>query len=249
MNIDTVYQQLREMKMSRMAERLAERLANGDHRELSHEEFIALLVEDEHLSRQQKRLERMVGRAGFKPEQPSMEEIIFSPARGIAKKDLVSFSTPKWIKEALNVILSGPTGCGKSFVAQAIALQACRMGFVSRCLRYPLLFEEVNAARGTGQYLKFLKTMSKIDVLVLDDFLMQEISVQDLSPLMDVIEQKQQTGSIIITTQYPIAKWHHRMPDPTMADAICDRLVSTAYKFNLKGDQSMRGSKLKSQQI
>ncbi len=77
--------------------------------------------------------------------------------------------------------------------------------------------------------------------------LMQEVSVPDLSPLMDVIEEKQQTGSIIITTQYPIAKWHHRMPDPTMADAICDRLVSTAYKFNLKGDQSMRGSKLKSQ--
>ena len=121
------------------------------------------------------------------------------------------------------------------------------MGFAARYLRYPLLFEEVNAARGTGQYLKFLKTMAKTQVLILDDFLMQEVSVPDLSPLMDVIEEKQQTGSIIITTQYPIAKWHHRMPDPTMADAICDRLVSTAYKFNLKGDQSMRGSKLKSQ--
>jgi len=247
MNIDMVCQQLREMRMSRMASQLHERLANGEQRELAPEEFLALLVEDEYLSRRQKRLDRMVGKAGFKPERPSMEDISYTPTRGLAKKDLVVFTTPKWISDAINVIFTGPTGCGKSFIAQAIAHQACRMGFAARYLRYPLLFEEVNAARGTGQYLKFLKTMAKTQVLILDDFLMQEVSVPDLSPLMDVIEEKQQTGSIIITTQYPIAKWHHRMPDPTMADAICDRLVSTAYKFNLKGDQSMRGSKLKSQ--
>jgi DNA replication protein DnaC len=246
MNIDTVCQQLREMRLTRMASQLRDRLANGQQRDLSPEEFIALLVEDEYLARRQKRLDRMVGKAGFKPERPCMEDIIHSPARGLDKKELTAFSTPKWITEAINVILTGPTGCGKSFIAQAIAQQACRMGFTARCLRYSMLFEEVNAARGTGQYLKFLKTMAKTNVLLLDDFLMQEVSVQDLSPLMDVIEEKQQTGSIIITTQYPIAKWHHRMPDPTMADAICDRLVSTAYKFNLKGDQSMRVSKSKS---
>jgi len=247
MNIDMTCQQLREMRLTRMAAQLHDRLANGEQRELSPEEFVALLVEDEYLSRRQKRLDRIVSHAGFKPERPSMEDIIYSPTRGFDKKDLTTFSTPRWISEAVNVILTGPTGCGKSFIAQAIALQACRMGFVTRVLRYPLLFEEVNAARGTGQYLKFLKTMAKTNVLLLDDFLMQEVAVQDLSPLMDVIEEKQQTGSIIVTTQYPIAKWHHRMPDPTMADAICDRLASAAYKFNLKGDQSMRGCKLKSQ--
>jgi DNA replication protein DnaC len=247
MNIDTTCQQLREMRMSRMASQLQQRLANAEQRELAPEEFLALLVEDEYLSRRQKRLDRMVGKAGFKPERPSMEDITYSPARGLDKKDLLVFTSPRWLSDALNVILTGPTGCGKSFIAQAIALQACRMGFAASYIRYPLLFEQVNAARGTGQYLKFLKTMTKTQVIILDDFLMQEVSIQDLSPLMDVIEEKQQTGSIIVTTQYPIAQWHHRMPDPTMADAICDRLTSAAYKFNLKGDQSMRGSRLKSQ--
>ena len=91
--------------------------------------------------------------------------------------------------------------------------------------------------------------MAKTRVLILDDFLMQEVATSDLTALMDIIEEKQQTGSVIITTQYPIAKWHHRMPDPTMADAICDRLVSTAYKITMKGEKSMRGKNAKSQVI
>lgn len=121
------------------------------------------------------------------------------------------------------------------------------MGFTTRYQRYTLLFEEINAAKGTGQYLKFLKTMSNTKILIIDDFLMQEVTVRDLTPLMDIIEEKQQTGSIVITTQYPIAKWHHRMPDPTKADAICDRLTSRAYNFNMKGEQSMRINHQKSQ--
>jgi DNA replication protein DnaC len=246
MNIDNVCQQLKEMHMSRMAEQLRERLSNGDHKDLSHEEFVALLVEDEYLSRKQRHLNRLVAKAGFKPEKPAIEDIMHSEARGISQKDILQFTTAKWITEARNIILTGPTGCGKSFIAQAIALQACRLGFSTRCIRYSLVFEEVNAARGTGQYLKFLKNITTTKVLIVDDFLMQEVSTQDLSPLMDIIEAKQQTGSIIITTQYPIVKWHHRMPDPTMADAICDRLTSTAYKFNLKGEHSMRGKNQKS---
>jgi DNA replication protein DnaC len=246
MNIDNICQQLKELHMSRMAEQLRERLSNGDHKDLSHEEFVALLVEDEYLSRKQRRLNRLIAKADFKPEKPAIEDIIHSEARGISQKDITQFTTAKWITEARNIILTGPTGCGKSFIAQAIALQACRLGFSTRCIRYSLIFEEVNAARGTGQYLKFLKNITTTKVLIVDDFLMQEVSTQDLSPLMDIIEAKQQTGSIIITTQYPIVKWHHRMPDPTMADAICDRLTSTAYKFNLKGEQSMRGKNQKS---
>jgi DNA replication protein DnaC len=232
------------MRLTHMAQQLQDRLANNDQLDLSHEQFIALLVEDEYLHRRQKRLERIVNRAGFKPEQPAMEDITYSGNRGILKKDFIQFNTPKWITNAQNIIFTGPTGCGKSFLAQAIALQACRMGFTSRYIRYTMLFEEINVARGTGFYLKFLKKMSATKVLIIDDFVMQEVSSQDLSSLMDIIEEKQQTGSIIITTQYPIAKWHHRMSDPTIADAICDRLVANAYKFNLKGDNgSMRNKK------
>jgi DNA replication protein DnaC len=241
MNSDTVYQQLREMKLSHMAAQLQQRLANGDNRDLSHEQFIAMLVEDEYLHRRQNRLNRMIARAGFKPEQPAVEHITYGGSRGLQKQDFAVFSSPRWIDDAHNVIFTGPTGCGKSFLAQALALQACRMGYPSRYIRYTMLCEEINAARGTGLYLKFLKKMAKTKILIIDDFVMQEVAAHDLSSIMDVIEEKQQTGSIIITTQYPIAKWHHRMPDPTVADAICDRLTANAYIFNLKGgDTSMR---------
>ncbi|NLW33064.1 MAG: ATP-binding protein [Fibrobacter sp.] len=247
MNIDTVCKQLQELHMATMAEQLQQRLANGDHKSLSHEEFIALLVEDEYLAKKQKRMDRIVCKAGFKPEKPAIEDIIHSDARGISHKDILQFTNGKWIEDARNIILTGPTGCGKSFIAQAIALQACRMGYITRYLRYTMLFEEIAAAKGTGQYLKLLKSLSSTRVLIIDDFLMHEVTVKDLTPLMEIIEEKQQTGSIIITTQYPIVKWHHRMPDPTMADAICDRLTSNAYKFNMKGEQSMRIKTKKSQ--
>jgi DNA replication protein DnaC len=239
MNIEKTYEQLKEMNLSRMAEALKDRLHNGDHIDLSHEQFIALLVEDEHVARKQRRLQRMIAQARFKPELPSLEDIVYNSARGFDKKGVMQFSTLQWIENAHNIIFTGPTGSGKSFLAQAIAFQACRLGVTALNIRYNILFEEINAARGTGMYLKYLKKLSKVKVLIIDDFLMYDTSAMELSALMDVIEEKQQLGSIIITTQYPVAHWHKKMPDPTIGDAICDRLVHTAYKFNLKGE-SMR---------
>jgi DNA replication protein DnaC len=242
MNIETTYEQLKQMNLSRMAETLKDRLHNGDNIDLSHEQFIALLVEDEYIARKKRRLQKMISQAGFKPELPSLEEITYDTARGFEKKDIMQFSTLQWIENAQNIILTGPTGCGKSFLAQAIALQACRLGTSALNMRYNMLIEEINAARGTGMYLRYLKKIAKVKVLIIDDFLMHDTTTIELSSLMDIIEEKQQLGSIIITTQYPIIHWHKKMPDPTIADGICDRLVHTAYKFNLKGE-SMRKKK------
>lgn len=239
MNIEKTCEQLKEMNLSRMAEALKDRLNNGDHIDLSHEQFIALLVEDEHVARKQKRLQRMIAQARFKPELPSLEDIVYNSTRGFDKKDIMQISTLQWIENAHNIIFTGPTGSGKSFLAQAIAFPACRLGVPVLNIRYNILFEEINAARGTGMYLKYLKKISKVKVLIIDDFLMYNTSTMELSALMDVIEEKQQLGSIIITTQYLIAHWHKKMPEPSIGDAICDRLAHTAYKFNLKGE-SMR---------
>ena len=239
MNLETTYNQLKEMNLSRMAQSLQDRLNNGDHIDLSHEQFIALLIEDEYVARKQRRLKRMVGQARFKPELPSLEDIIYNPSRGFEKKDIMAFSTLQWVENAHNIILTGPTGSGKSFLAQAIAFQVCRLGTPALNIRFNMLLEEVNAARGTGMYLRYLKKLVKFKVMIIDDFLMSNLSVTELSSLMDIIEEKQQIGSIIIATQYPIAHWHKKMPDPTIGDAICDRLIHTAYKVNLKGD-SMR---------
>jgi DNA replication protein DnaC len=228
-----------------MAESFKTRLSSGNNRDLSPEEFFALLVEDEYNARKNRKLSRMIGKANFKPEQACIENITFSQARGLMKKDIMPLTTTTWIDNAQNLIFTGPTGCGKTYLAEAVGLQVCLMGFSVIKIRYPMLFEEIHAAKGTGMYLRYLKKLSRIKVLILDDFLMQPIENADCGPLLDVIEEKEQTGSIIITTQFPIEKWHLKLPDPTVADAICDRLTHGAVKFHLEGE-SMRKNKIKS---
>jgi DNA replication protein DnaC len=151
----------------------------------------------------------------------------------------MQFVSSTWINNSQNIILTGPTGCGKTYIAEAIGLQACKMGFPAVKKRYRMLFEEIHEAKGTGQYLKYLKKIEKIKVLIIDDFVMNDINNDDLNDLMDIIELREQVSSIIITTQYPTSKWHLKLPDPTIADAICDRIVHGAFEFNLKGG-SMR---------
>ena len=187
----------------------------------------------------------MIGHANFKPEQATLENVTYNQSRGFMKKDLMPLTTATWINNSQNIIITGSTGCGKTYLAEAIGLQVCIMGFSVIKIRYPILFEEIHAAKGTGMYLRYLKKLAKTKVIILDDFLMQPIESIDSGPLLDVIEEKEQAGSIIITTQFPVDKWHLKLPDPTVADAVCDRLTHGAIKFNLEGD-SMRKNKSKS---
>jgi len=245
MHIENVIEQLKSMRLSVMADSLQSRLAGGNNRDLAPEEFFALLVEDEFNARKNRRLSRVIAHANFKPEQASIENIVYNQSRGFMKKDIMPITTATWINNAQNIIVSGPTGCGKTYIAEAVGLQVCIMGFSVLKIRYPILFEEIHAAKGTGMYLRYLKKLAKTKVLILDDFLMVPIETNDCGPLLDIIEEKEQTGSIIITTQLPVDKWHLKLPDPTIADAICDRLTHGAIKLNLKGE-SMRKEKEKS---
>jgi DNA replication protein DnaC len=245
MHIEATLTQLRSMHLTRMAESFQERISRGDHNNIPCEDFFAILVEDEYCSRQSKKQQRLIAKADFKPEGACLENVTYSPARGFQKKDLLQFTTELWIKQAHNVVICGPTGTGKTFVAEAIGLQACKMGHSTRKIRFKKLFEEINAARGTGQYLKHLERLQKTRVLIIDDYLMSDISTEDAAHLFEIIEERTQIGPLIVTTQYPIGEWHKRLPDPTVADAICDRLAHTAIQIDLKGE-SMRKANTKS---
>jgi len=223
-----------------MARSLEERLKNQDHRDLSHEEFLSLLIEDEFSARKNRRLERMIGRANFKPEQACIENIHYHSHRGIDKKDIMPFTTRAWVDNCQHVIITGPTGTGKTYLAEAIGLTVCKMGISAQKIRYKRLFEEIQSARGTGVYLQYVKKLQKITVLILDDFAMHPINNEQLGDLLDIIEDRDQLGPLIITTQYPVNKWHALFNDPTTSDAICDRLIPTAKQITLKG-KSLRG--------
>ncbi len=244
MHIEQTLHQMRQMRLTHMATSFETRLKNGDNRELSHEEFVALLVEDEFSERQNRKLSRMMGRANFKPGQACIEDIQYSSVRGLSKSDIMPFTTDTWIQNAGILILTGPTGTGKTYISEAIGHRAMLMGHSSVKIRYSRLFDEIHEARGTGMYAKFLSKMDKIKLLILDDFVCCEISKKDMNDLLDLLDDREQRGPIIITSQYPISKWHGRFPDPTIADAICDRLIHGAVKLNLTGG-SMRIQKKK----
>ena len=240
MHLETTLSQLREMRLSVMADALQRRLEHGDQQGLSGEEFAALLIEDEYCARQQRKLNRLIGQANFKPEGACLENVRYATTRGVEKRDLMAFTTPAWIQGAHNLILTGATGTGKTYLAEAIGLQACQLGYSVRKLRYKTLFEELNAARGTGLFLKALKRLQLTRVLILDDFLMTPATPDDLANLLEIIEDRSQLGPLVITTQYPPSAWHPLIPDPTIADAICDRLIHTSTILTLQGDSQRK---------
>ena len=141
-----------------------------------------------------------------------------------------------------NVVLTGPTGVGKTYLAEALIFQACKMGVKGRKLSLSLLLEEVRVARATGSYIKYLKTISGINVLALDDFLITKPNVQEAGELLGILEERVSSCSTIITSQYPTNKWHERISDPTIADALCDRLLEGSIIMKLSG-KSQRGKK------
>ena len=240
MHLETTLTQLRAMRLSVMADALQHRLEHGDQHGLSGEEFAALLIEDEYCARQQRKLNRLIGAANFKPEGACLANVRYAPARGIEKRDLMPFTTPAWIQGAHNLILTGATGTGKTYLAEAIGLQACTLGYAVKKVRYKTLFEELAAARGTGQFLKALKRLQLTRVLILDDFLMTPATADDFANLLEIIEERSQLGPVILTTQYPVTAWHALMPDPTIADAICDRLIHTSTILTLQGDSQRK---------
>ena len=244
MHLEQTLHQMRSLRLATMAACLEQRLKNGDHQDLSHEEFISLLVEDEFSARKHRRLTRMIGRANFKPQQACIENIYYDSSRGFTKTDIMQFKSKTWIENSQHVIITGPTGTGKTYIAEAIGLQACKMGHPARKIKYKRLFEEIQTAKGTGTYLNYLRKLQKLKVLIIDDFVMHPITPDQLCDLMDIIEERDQLGPVIITTQYPPNKWHSLFDDPTIADAICDRIIPIAIKLNLKG-KSLRGKKEK----
>lgn len=230
---------MNEMKLYGMSKSFQERVTRTDHNDLSHEEFTALLVDDEYNHRRDNRQRRLLQMAKLKLSSAALENIDYQANRGISKSKITGLQDNQWINKHQNILISGPTGAGKSYLACAFGQWACRNGFTVYYSRWPRMLGDILAARGEGNYLKYLQRLTKVSLLIIDDFGLNSLSETDKKDLMEIIEDRYMAGSTIISSQLPIKDWHNFIGDPTIADAVCDRLFHVAYKFELKGG-SMR---------
>lgn len=228
-------EKMNKMKLTAMSQSLEERLSKGDHRDFSVEDFIGLLVDDEYTTRSNRKIQRTLSRSNFGAENACIENVDYTNARGFTKSEILEYTKSTWITNKTNLIFTGQTGTGKTYLAEAIGKNACFMGYSAMKIRFKRLFEEIKMANVSGEYLKYLDKLTKVDVLILDDFLIQPVNGKEALDLMEIIDSRMNIKSTIITSQYPPANWHERITDLTIADGICDRLIHSSQLYLLKG--------------
>jgi len=232
---------LEALRFNGMAKALTEQMAVPDIEDLSFEERLGLLVDREMTGREDRRLKTRLRQAKLR-QSACVEDIDYRQPRGLDKSLILDLSQCQWIKRHLNIMITGPTGVGKTWIACALAQKACREGYRALYLRLPKLLQELPIAKGDGTYIKLLKRLARIDVLIIDDWGLSKLMAEQRRDLLEILEDRYDSRSTIVTSQLPVEKWHDIIGDPTLADAILDRLVHNAYKINLRGE-SMRKRK------
>jgi DNA replication protein DnaC len=229
---------LQALKLTGMTAALSDQLQMPDIEELSFDERLGLLVDRELTARDNRRLTSRLRRARLK-HQAALEDIDYRHPRGLDKSLIQALAACRWVQEHLNILITGPTGVGKTWLACALAQKACREGHTAMYLRLPRLLQELAIAKGDGRYPKLLTTLAKTEVLILDDWGLVPLTAEQRRDLLEILEDRHGVRSTLATSQLPLDKWHDLIGDPTLADAILDRLVHNAYKITLKG-ASMR---------
>ena len=229
---------LQTLKFTGMAAALADQMAMPDIDELSFEERLGLLVDREMTERENRRLTSRLRRARLR-HNAVLEDIDYQNRRGLDKGLIQSLAACQWVREHLNVLVTGPTGVGKTWLACALAHKACREGYTAQYIRLTRLLRELMVAKGDGSYPKLLANLAKVDVLILDDWGLMKLNAENRRDLLEVLEDRHGSRSTVATSQLPFEEWNAVIVDPTLADAILERLVHNAYKINLRGE-SMR---------
>ena len=237
-------EQLQALKLAAMAAAWTAQQQEAAMSQLSFDERFGLLVDAEWLARENARMTRTLKAAKLKLSQACLEALDYPARRELDKALVRQLATGRWIAEHHHLLITGATGTGKTFVACALAHQACRQGYRALYWRVSRLFHALAIARADGTYTRLLAKLARVDVLLLDDFGLVPLQEPERRDLLEILEDRYGTRSTIITSQVPPAHWHEYLGDPTLADAICDRLLHNAHRLVLKGPSRRKEGKL-----
>jgi len=225
---------LRTMNLMGMAHALQEQMERADYQALAFEERLGLMVDREEQDRENRRLYRYLKAAKLR-SNASLEDLDFHQARGLNRSTVLALTDARWVEAKHNILIVGPTGIGKTYVACALAQTAIRRGHTAFYLRAPRMLDELSVARVDGRLPRLLAAWARVDVLVIDDLGLQALTNQQAADLLEVIEDRHQRHATIVTSQLPVKQWHEALGEPTIADAILDRLLNNSHRFDLSG--------------
>ena len=231
-------EKLAALKLSGMLKALEEQRQLSDAAALSFEERLGLLVDREWTERENRRMTGRLAKARLR-QAAALEDVDWRTPRGLDKSVVLALGSCQWIGQHQNCLITGPTGVGKSWLACALGHKACREGYSVLYLRLTRLWRELAVARGDGRYLKLLAGLARMDLIILDDLGTEALGEAERHDLLEILEDRYERRSTLVTSQLPVGHWHETIGDPTLADAILDRLVHNAHKLALKGE-SMR---------
>lgn len=240
-------EKLRIMRLTGMADAFQEQLSKPLP-DLDFESRLGLLIEREWYLRENRRLQRRLQQAKLQ-QTACIEDIDFKHPRGLNKSHILELAHGQWIHQHMNLLITGPTGCGKTYLACAIAHKACLAGFTSRYYRLPRLWHELKVSKADGTYTNWLSQLAKMDLLILDDWGLVAPDDEQRRDLLEILDDRYKQRSTIITSQLPTTHWHEHLNDPTLADAILDRLLHNAIRLELKGDSLRKNQKTLQEEI
>ena len=242
MLINETISKLQDMRLGVIAKQFRDQLDDPQFVSMSFEDRFGILVDAEWIARKNNRLKNLIKNAGYAIPGACIEDIEYLPERKLDKQQLLRLSSCAYIQEAHNVILLGATGVGKTYLACALGMAANRNFYTAKYIRLPDLLVEIAIARGDGTYREYMKKLKKTKLLILDEWLLYPLKESEARDVLELVEARSKTASTIFCSQFDIPGWHENLYDPTLADAICDRIVYDSYVIRIEGD-SMRKRK------
>jgi len=232
-------EKLNSMKLTAMAKAFADQMQCPDITQLTFEERFGLIVDHQVTDLENRRMQSRLRKAKLRLPA-SLEDLDFKQGRGLDRSTVMSLALNQWVMSHHNILVTGPTGAGKSYLACALAQKACRDGYATLYQRVPRLLQEIAVSRLDGRYAKLIAPITRCEVLILDDLLISPLTREEQRELLKIVEERYDRKATIVTSQLPVKAWHDAMQDPTLADAILDRLVHNSYKLELKGESMRR---------